>query len=100
MPSFWFRGFRLLFRVFGTTVIIIIMDHAIAREVSCWFPMEMARIRSQVRARGDLWWTKWQWIRLSLSASVSPAHFHSSICYTFINDSIVDGVWSRYWQPR
>jgi hypothetical protein len=31
----------------------------------------------------DLWWAKWQWDRLPLSTSVSPASFHSNCCTLF-----------------
>jgi hypothetical protein len=48
----------------------------------------------------DLWWTMWHWGGFSPSASVSPAKPHSTNCSKFINNSIIDTVWSRYCKRR
>jgi hypothetical protein len=41
--------------------------------------------------------TNWHWGMISMSSSVSPANFHSSSYFIFIDHTVIDDTWSRHW---
>jgi hypothetical protein len=61
------------------------LGRAIGQAVRAGFPSQRPGFESRSgQVMWDFWWTRGQWSRFSMSASVSPTNSHSTDCSTLI----------------